>query len=272
MANFMLLGGISDNRFPMDLMHAFVETAGGSSHSKIFIVPAATEDPDRLVAKYDDAFQAAGCKNTCSRAFDERASVDSAENLDMLLSATAVFFTGGDQLRLLELLEGTHFVATLHQRMENGLPVGGSSAGAMALGHPLIVRGQPEDYMIPDAIRVEPGLGLLNGIVIDTHMTERSRLGRLINAVSRYPGSIGIGMDENTGILLDTDGIFQVFGPGSVAVLDAGDWNGYSGLQADPEAPREPDSRLTVENVRFNIYKSGDRRISLRMPVTIDNR
>lgn len=272
MTHFMLLGGISEDRFPMDLIRAFIRLAGGPGSARIFLVPAATEEAERLTDKYRQAFFAGGCSEIRHGHFDTPESAGSQDNIRLLEWATAVFFTGGDQIRLLQMLRDTPFAMRLTESLNAGIPVGGSSAGAMALGNPVIVRGSPDEYMNPEAIQIEPGLDLLPGIIIDTHLTERRRMGRLINAVSRFPGTLGIGLDENTGVLLSTDGAMSIYGCGAVAVLDARDWAGRSGdgeISAG-DSPAEP--RLRVENVVLNIYKSGDRPVTLRIPVNASTR
>lgn len=268
----MLLGGIVEDGFPMDLIRVFVKLAGGRDHSRIFLVPAATEEAERLTEKYRQAFLAGGCSDIRHGNFDTPESARSQDNIRLLEWATAVFFTGGDQIRLLQTLRDTPFARRLAEFLNADMPAGGSSAGAMALGNPVIVRGCPDEYMNPEAIQIEPGLDFLPGIIIDTHLTERRRMGRLINAIARFPGTLGIGLDENTGVLLNTDGTMNIYGRGAVAVLDARDWEGRSGdtETSGRESPTEP--RLRVENVVLNIYKSGDRPGVLRMPVNANTR
>jgi cyanophycinase len=160
--------------------------------------------------------------------------------------------TGGDQLRLLDILGGTAFAAELRRRCRAGLLVGGSSAGSMALGDPVIVRGDPAEFYEPGAIRHQPGLGLLEGVTVDTHFMVRGRLGRLVAMVSAFPDVIGLGIDEDCGLLVSPGGVATVMGRAVVCVVDA------HGAEPRP-AVAEEGRGLSVSGLALHVLADGDR-------------
>jgi cyanophycinase len=143
-------------------------------------------------------------------------------DVDALLDGvTGVFITGGDQMRLVSLLGGTQFAARLRKMVtETDVVLAGTSAGAAGMSTSMIVRGESTSHPHKNSVRLSPGLGFLKNIIIDQHFTERGRISRLITAVSYNPYNLGVGIDENTAIILDKSGNMEVFGGGSVTVVD----------------------------------------------------
>ena len=139
---------------------------------------------------------------------------------DLLSAATGVFFSGGDQSRLRTLV-GSRTNDVISARLGDGLVVAGTSAGATAMGRTMILGGAGSDVSAA-AVRTGPGLGLVPHALIDMHFGERGRLPRLLSAVALDPEHLGIGLDENTGVLIEGDG-FEVIGTGVATVVDAED-------------------------------------------------
>src|ERR1019366_2927526 len=147
-----------------------------------------------------------------------RADADSDDAAALLADATGVFFSGGDQSRLRTLV-GSRTNEMLRARLREGLVIGGTSAGATAMGTDMILGGDGPDVSA-GAVRTGPGLGLVPKVLIDMHFGERGRLPRLLSAVALDPDQRGVGIDENTAILVD-GGAFEVLGTGVVTVADA---------------------------------------------------
>jgi cyanophycinase len=139
----------------------------------------------------------------------------------LLDGVNGIFITGGDQMRLVSLMGGTKFAQKLRQKVgETDIVLAGTSAGAAGMSTSMIVRGDATPHPHKNSVRLSPGLGFLKNIIIDQHFTERGRISRLITAVSYNPYNLGIGIDENTAIILDNEGILEVFGAGAVTVVD----------------------------------------------------
>ncbi|HEY9735980.1 MAG TPA: cyanophycinase, partial [Trichocoleus sp.] len=145
------------------------------------------------------------------------ASSESA--LEDIRQATGVFFTGGNQARITDLLKGTELDATLHQRLAEGIVIAGTSAGAAMMPDMMIVEGEAETNPRPDVVRMEEGMGFLPGVVIDQHFAQRGRIGRLLSAVAQQPVVIGFGIDENTAIAINGSEL-RVIGEGAVTIVD----------------------------------------------------
>ncbi len=204
----LIIGGAEDRCCGAGLLERFAELCGGEK-ARIVLVTAATNAPEEVVAEYERVFRKLGVDRTSELRLRGRADADSDDADDLLATATGVFFSGGDQSRLRTLV-GSRTNKTLARRLRDGLVVGGTSAGATAMGRTMILGGAGPDVSAA-AVRTGPGLGLVPHALIDMHFGERGRLPRLLSAVALDPEHLGIGLDENTGVLVDGDG-FEVIG------------------------------------------------------------
>ncbi len=124
-------------------------------------------------------------------------------------------------MRLVSVLGGTKFAQKLRQlAADTDIVLAGTSAGAAGMSTAMIVRGESTPHPHKNSVRLSPGLGMLKNVIIDQHFTERGRISRLITAVSYNPYNLGIGIDENTAIILDKEGVLEVFGQGTVTIVD----------------------------------------------------
>jgi cyanophycinase len=147
-----------------------------------------------------------------------------AGDLDVLAAldrATGVFFTGGDQLRITNLLGGTPADQALRRRHEAGMVLGGTSAGAAMMSGTMIVSGASQASPRAGIVEVGPGMDFFRGVIIDQHFAKRGRSGRLLAALAQYPHLLGLGIDEDTAVIARGDR-FTVLGSGAVKVYDLG--------------------------------------------------
>jgi cyanophycinase len=194
------------------LLARFAELAG----RHILVVATASAEPDDLETRYVEAFDRLGAGSVRPLRLSTRAAANDPAVAAELSAATGVFFTGGDQERITATLGGTLAESELQRLVANrALVLGGTSAGAAMMSGTMIVGGDGA------AVQTGPGLEFLPGVLIDMHFAERGRLHRLLAAVARYPHELGLGIDEDTAILVDGDR-FEVLGSGSVTVVDAG--------------------------------------------------
>jgi cyanophycinase len=248
----LLWGGSGPEGMDPRFVRRFVELAGGARGARIAVVPTASEERADTVARYTESLRREDVRHLEILDIRERAGADEPAMLAKLREATAVMLTGGDQLRLIDILGGTAFAAELLRRGREGLLVAGSSAGSMALGDPVIVRGDPAEFHEPGAIRHERGLGLLDGVTVDTHFMVRGRLGRLVAIVSEFPDVIGLGIDEDCGLLVSPGGVATVMGHAVVCVVDA------HGAEPRPAVAREGRG-LSVSGLALHVLAEGDR-------------
>jgi len=218
--HLLVIGGAEDKFNERRILRKFLELAGGE-RAEVLIIPVASDFPEFAADIYTQAFRNLGIAAPRILRATSRQDVFQANPDELLDGITGVFITGGDQMRLVSTLGGTEFAAKLRQMVrETELVLAGTSAGAAGMSTSMIVRGETTSKPYKSAVRLSPGLGFLKNIIIDQHFSERGRISRLITAVSYNPYNLGIGIDENTAIILDSKGVMQVFGEGTVTVVD----------------------------------------------------
>lgn len=218
--HLLVIGGAEDKYNERRILRKFLSLAGGDK-AEILIVPVASDYPEFASDVYVQAFRNLGVANPRVLRATSRQDVFQADADALLDGITGVFISGGDQMRLVSILGGTKFAQKLQEMVsETELVLAGTSAGAAGMSAAMIVRGDSAPHPHKNSVRLSPGLGFLKNIIIDQHFTERGRISRLITAVSYNPYNLGIGIDENTAVILDKDGILEVFGAGAVTIVD----------------------------------------------------
>ena len=218
--HLLVIGGAEDKYNERRILKKFLQLAGGEK-AEVLIVPVASDFPEFAADVYVQAFRNLGVANPRVLRATSRQDVFLANPEELLDGITGVFITGGDQMRLVSLLGGTKFSQRMRQlAAETDIVIAGTSAGAAGMSASMIVRGESTPHPHKNSVRLSPGLGILKNIIIDQHFTERGRISRLITAVSYNPYNLGIGIDENTAIILDNEGVLEVFGKGTVTIVD----------------------------------------------------
>ena len=218
--HLLVIGGAEDKYNERRILKKFLGLAGGEK-AEVLIVPVASDYPEFAADVYTQAFRNLGVANPRVLRATSRQDVFAADPNELLDGVTGVFITGGDQMRLVSLLGGTELADLLRRKVRTtSIVLAGTSAGAAGMSTSMIVRGESPSHPHKDSVRLSPGLGFLKNIIIDQHFTERGRISRLITAVSYNPYNLGIGIDENTAIILDANGILEVFGAGSATIVD----------------------------------------------------
>lgn len=218
--HLLVIGGAEDKYNERRILKKFLELAGGEK-AEVLIVPVASDYPEFAADVYSQAFRNLGVTNPRVLRATSRQDVFQADPDELLDGVTGVFISGGDQMRLVSLLGGTKFAEKLRKLVrETNIVLAGTSAGAAGMSSAMIVRGESTSHPQKSSVRLSPGLGFLKNIIIDQHFTERGRISRLITAVSYNPYNLGVGIDENTAIILDGKGVLQVFGQGSATIVD----------------------------------------------------
>ena len=263
----VLLGGSGPDGMDRSVIRRFVELAGGAVDARLAIVPTASEQRADTVEHYENAFELEDVRHIEVIDIRTHHQADQPEALRALGDATGIMFTGGDQLRLLSILQGTRFVDELRRRSRDGLVIGGSSAGSMALGDPVIVRGEPTQFYEPGAIHQAPGLAIVPGVTVDTHLVARGRLTRLLPVVAARPDALGVGIEEGSGMTVSPHGLATVYGPGVVCIVDAAAAAPVaaaapSGARPGGGAERRLTARaraLSLSGLQLHVLAAGDR-------------
>ena len=196
-SQLIIIGGAEDKFNERHILRRFLSMAGGPEAS-ILIVPVASDFPELAADVYTRVFQTLGAARVSTLHITSRADALTADAEAVLEGITGVFISGGDQARIGTKLGGTPFIGLLEERVRGGLLLGGSSAGAAGMSTSMIVRGEGSEGPKTESIRLAPGLGILQDIIIDQHFTQRNRLSRLITAVCYNPRNLGVGIDEDT--------------------------------------------------------------------------
>ncbi len=216
----IVIGGAEDKKGACTILGEFVRISGGAK-ARLVVLTVASEHPREVGAEYLEVFQRLSAKQVHVLDIREREQAHAAELVDALANATGVFFTGGDQLRVTSLLGGTPADQMLHRRHEEGLVLAGTSAGAAMMASTMIVQGHSEATPRLGIVRIGPGMEFMHGTIIDQHFAQRGRGGRLLTALAQYPHQLGLGIDEDTALILVGEE-FEVIGSGAVVIFDAG--------------------------------------------------
>lgn len=214
----IIIGGSEDKEGDCTILREFVRRAG-SRKARIAVMTVATGLPGEVGADYRRIFEGLGADRVDIVDTERREDGDNPRDLEVINSATGVFFTGGDQARITDLLKDTEIDKLLHKKFSEGLVIAGTSAGAAMMPDVMIVEGESETNPRINSVTLQPGMGFLPQVVIDQHFTQRGRLGRFISALMQQPVIMGFGIDENTAIAVDGDEV-EIIGEGAVTIVD----------------------------------------------------
>lgn len=221
---------------------------------RVEVITTASSIPDEVGDNYKNAFMKLGCNDVGHLRIRNREDASSAENLSRLLACDCIMFSGGNQLRLSSIFGGTEFLDTLKRRYqeEPNFAIGGTSAGAMAMSNTMIYEGSASLAHLKGEVKMTTGLGFLHNVIIDTHFDKRGRFNRLAQAVAAQPGAIGIGIGEDTGIVVTEGHSLCAIGSGSVIIIDG------KNIEYNNIADIKFGSPISVENIMVHIMSSGD--------------
>ena len=196
-------------------------TETGKENPKIEILTTASNIPEAVGKEYIRAFEKLEVTDTGVLNIVNREQANSVEFTSRLQNADAIMMTGGDQLRLSSILGGTQFHTILQDKyMNTGFVVAGTSAGAAACSNNMIYQGSASEALLKGEIKITGGLKLIDGVIIDTHFVQRGRIGRLFQAVVSNPDIMGIGLGEDTGLLITNGNEMEAIGSGLVILVD----------------------------------------------------
>jgi cyanophycinase len=211
--SLVIVGG---GAVPAEAKAKFIELAGGKK-AKIVVIPTASIDADKTEKRDVFLKQWRACEPASIELLHtfDRNQADDSTFANPIREATAVWFSGGDQNRIIAAYRGTLVEKELHNLLERGGVIGGTSAGAAVMSDVMIQGGRDGD------VKTGPGFGFLKGIVVDQHFTERSRIGRLRKVLTDHPYHVGLGIDEGTAVVV-RDGRIEVIGAATATSIDAG--------------------------------------------------
>lgn len=246
----IIIGGGEDKRTDQEILKEVVKLSG-KDRSNISIITTATNYPLEVGEEYRRIFYDLGVNSVDTINIASRREANQKQILRSLEDIDCVFFVGGDQLRISSILGGTEFHHYISKQIHNGLIVAGTSAGASMMSEVMVVEGDDDDAPRKCTVKMAPGMGFLKGVIIDQHFSQRGRIGRLLGAVAQNPYTLGIGIDEDTGIVVNKENEIRVIGSGVITVVD-GKNIGFTNI-----SEQYPDEPLAITNVNIHILPTG---------------
>jgi cyanophycinase len=259
----VVIGGAEDREGDCVILREFVRLAKGDK-ARIVVMTVATDHPEEVGADYKKVFKRLGAAGVKVVDVSQREDTESNKAMTAIDEATGLFFTGGDQLHITALLGGTEMDQIIKGRFGKGLLLGGTSAGAAMMSNSMMLAGESETNPRFGGVEIGPGMDFIMGTLIDTHFSQRGRHGRLITATAHYPQDMGIGIDEDTALVV-AGNEFEVIGSGAVTVIDAG------GITHTNLHELKKNEGLELHNVRVHILPGGARfSLSERKPLALE--
>ena len=220
----------------------------------VLVLPIASSEPKEAAEDYLKIFTELGIKRVQVLDIGEREEANSQDTLDLVNEATGFWFTGGDQLRLTALLGGTKLLLRLKERYTyDDVLIAGTSAGAAALSTPMIYQGLNDAGFRKGEISLTTGLQFMHDVAIDTHFIARGRIARMAQIIATNPTCLGIGLEEDTAVLVRNGYDLEVVGSGLVTVLEGTDSTRNNIFEISPDTP------FTIRDLRLHFLSAGER-------------
>ncbi|MGB4843758.1 MAG: cyanophycinase [Ferruginibacter sp.] len=241
------------NFFELGILTRVVEEAGGPL-CRIEVITTASMIPYEVGDNYLNAFGKIGCTDIGVMHIRNRADAANPEYLERISKCDVVMFSGGNQLRLSSTFGGTAFFQKIMDRYinEENFIVAGTSAGAMAMSNTMIYEGNATRAHLKGEVKITTGLGFMNDVIFDSHFEKRGRFGRLAQAVAANPASIGIGLGEDTGMIITGGNKMEAIGSGLVMIIDGHDIL-HSNIADIPDG-----NPISLQNLKVHFCEHGN--------------
>lgn len=250
--NLIIIGGAEDKIGRKKILEKVCNCLN-KKNDTLLVVTVATLYPEEAAQKYKKVFTDLGVSNIEILDISIRNDSFKKSNIDLIEKSKLIFFTGGDQLRITSLIGGTPISEALKKSASSGKYIVGTSAGASVMSDTMIVEGDDEESPRKCTLKMSPGMGFIENVIIDQHFAQRGRIGRLLTGIAQNPDVLGIGIDENTAIIVNKNGILEVIGEGAVYIID-GSTISYSNV-----SEQNCDEVLSMYNVKLHILKEKNR-------------
>jgi len=214
------IGGNEDKEKDLDVLKQIVLLTN-KKEPYIELITTASNMPEETGVSYIAAFEKIGVKNVKIIDIRTREQTRNPEYVERLKNADVIFFTGGDQLRITSILGGTPVLVTIKSRYFNEkCIIAGTSAGASAMSETMIYEGEICEALCKGKVQLTSGIGLVKNVVIDSHFIQRGRFSRLMDIVTTNPGTIGLGLGEDTGVVIRQGHLLESIGNGLTVIFD----------------------------------------------------
>ena len=241
------------NFFEKGILKRIIDESKNGINSTIEIIPTASKIPETVGQEYAKAFAFLGATNVQVMKISKREEALDQSNVERAKKADVIFFTGGDQLRLTSIIGGTalHDLILKKYEEEEFIYVG-TSAGAHSASKSMIYQGSSQEALLKGEVKITSGLGLIDNVIIDTHFVQRGRIGRLCQAVVSNPKTLGIGLGEDTGLLVTKGNLMEALGSGLVILVDGRNITDTNITDVDLGEP------ISIKNLIMHVMSIGD--------------
>jgi cyanophycinase len=258
----MIIGGNEDKgidtseqdhlEFISDSILANLVEESGGAKALIAVLPTASRIPDQVSGNYMEAFRRLGCENVHIIDIRKREDAENPDFIQFIKKADCVMMSGGNQSEITRKIGGTVIHETLSDRYKNDrLVIAGTSAGAMCMANEMIAGGGGKEFFNKGSVKMGEGLALIPELIIDSHFIRRGRFGRLAEAIARFPDKIGIGLAENTAVIIKEGKYCKVLGSGMVIIFDAKE------LEINDEREVKTGEAMTLSNLKVHVLSPG---------------
>ena len=244
------IGGNEDKSGELVVLKRVVQEIQKTDY-KVGIITTASKNPMQRSKDYHRVFTALGASKIEILDIKERTQANDPKFYEPLENLDLIFLVGGDQLRLTSILGGSKVLQSIQKCLDDGTLIAGTSAGAAVFSDTMIYEGNSEEGLFKGSVLTTSGFGFVKRIIFDTHFMARGRIGRLIQIVTTNPTCIGVGIGEDSGVVLKGDGIAVVVGTGQVIIVDGSDIAHSNIIAIKPGEP------IAVENVRIHSLVDG---------------
>ena len=255
--NLIIIGGAEDKKGKKEILTRVCDCIN-KENDILLVATIATEYPKEAASKYKKAFGEIGVRHIEILDISKRRDAYKKENISLIKKASLIFFTGGDQLKITSLLGGSPAYSALKEMYDKGIYIVGTSAGASVMSGTMIIDGNNEEAPKKCILEMSPGLGLIKNVIVDQHFDQRGRIGRLLTGVAQNPEVLGIGIDENTAIVVNKDGEILVIGEGAVYFIDGSEIS-YTNV-----SEQNNEEVLSMYNVKLHVLKNGNRKKKIK--------
>lgn len=246
----VIIGGAEDQEKHCTILKTVLRISG-EKKPRVAVIAAASAEPAETGQDYERIFEELGAESVRILQVASRNSAQEHSSAVVLQESAVIFITGGDQLRLTSILGGTVLMEKLWERYQSGVILAGTSAGASAMSETMIIGGSAEQPPQRGLIHMSPGFGFLPRVLVDQHFAQRGRFGRLIAAVALNPGFLGMGIDEDTAVVVSEGRWLDVVGSNGITIIDG---SCLSHANVTETAPRET---LTLSALQVHVLAQG---------------
>jgi len=250
LGRLVAIGGAEDKESELEILSRVFSLAP-DGYDQVTVIATASGIPEEVLPVYESVFKRLGAGSVYTLGVRDRAEAADPQCVRLIADSGVIFFTGGDQLRLTNVLGGSDMLQAIRERFQAGAVLAGTSAGAVALSTTMIYNGGAADALRKGSVKMSSGLGFVEGLIIDSHFLERGRFTRLMEVGATNPEHLGVGLGEDAAVIIHPNRVLEAVGSGHVILVDSRD------LASSNVADLAIGEPVAIENVIMHALISG---------------